>query len=67
MRATYRAYDEYHHEDSFRKRARVLVLVLGEEEQRRQTDLLDVQPDEDVLEGLGKEESSGVARARLLE
>lgn len=67
MSATYRAYDQHNHEDSFRKRTRVLVLVLGEEEQRRQTDLLNVQPDEDVLEGLGEEQSSGVARARLLE
>lgn len=64
---TYRAYDEDNHKNSFRKRTGVLILVLREEEQRRQTYLLDVQPDEDVLEGLGEEQSSGVARARLLE
>ena len=34
------------------------VLVLGEEEQRSEADLLDVQPDKDVLNRLREEQSA---------
>lgn len=48
-------------------RARFPVLVPRKEEERRQIDLLDVQPDEDVLDGTREEQATGVARGGLAE
>lgn len=40
---------------------------LGEEEQRSEANLLDVQPHKDVLDGFGEEEPAGVPRDGLVE
>lgn len=39
-----------------------LVLILSEEEQRGETDLLEVETDKYVRHGLGEEQTAGVAR-----
>lgn len=65
--STYSADDEHDHQRALWDRAWVIVPILSEEEQRREADLLDVQTNEDVLEGLGEEQPARVARARLLQ
>ena len=59
--------DKDNHECAFWHSARVSVLVLRQEEQRRETDLLDVHPDENVLHRLREEQSTGLSSRRLVE
>lgn len=47
---------------TLRDRCGLLVGVLGEEEQARHTHLLNVQADKDVVDRLGVEQSTGLAR-----
>ena len=47
-----------------RDTGQLALFILCEKEQRCHADLLNVQPDEDVLDRLWKEQSAGVARPR---
>jgi hypothetical protein len=40
----------------------MFVLILRDKEQRAQTDLLNVHPNEDMLDGLWEKETAGIAR-----
>lgn len=55
------------HQGAFGNSTGFVVFVLRDEEQGSQAELLDVQPDEDMLKGFGEEKASSVARSRLLE
>ena len=59
--------NEHDHERALGDRARLVVLVLREEEQRRETDLHNIQPYEDVLHGLREEQASSLPVRRLVE
>ena len=63
---SYRDYNEDDHEDAFWDCADATVLVPREEEQGGQADLLQVQSDKDVVNGLGVEKASRVARVGLV-
>jgi hypothetical protein len=56
---TYSEDDQDNHKRAFRHR-------LGEEEQRGEADLLDIQAHKDMLERLGEEHTARVRRRRLL-
>ena len=63
---TYREDNQYDHETTLRKRARLVILVLREEEQGTQAELLDIQPNKYMLKCPGEEEPARVARMRLV-
>ena len=58
--------NQYDHDTTLRKGARLVILVLREEEQSTQAELLDIQPDKYMLNCLGEEEPARVARMRLV-
>ena len=58
--------DQYNHETPLRKRARLGFVVLCEEEQGTQAELLDIQPNKYMLDRLREEESTRLARMRLI-
>lgn len=59
--------DKHDHQRALGNRTLFLVAVLRKEEQSSETDLLDVQSDEHVLDSFGEEEASRVVCTGLLE
>ena len=57
---TYRECDEDNHERTLRNSAGMAVGILREEEQRSQTDLLQIQSHKYVMNSLGEEKSTGL-------
>ena len=64
---TYSDNEEDNHQCAFGYSAWSIIAILSEEEQCGEAYLLNVQPNENMLECLGEEHASSVVRARLLQ
>jgi len=62
----HRENNQYDQETTLRKRARLVIFVLREEEQGTQAELLDIESNKYMLNCPREEESARVARMRLI-
>lgn len=63
---TYSEHDQDDHKSTLRNSTGIPIRILSQKEQRAQADLLNIQPNEDMLDCFGEEQSTRIARRRLL-
>jgi hypothetical protein len=64
--AAYREDNQYNHKCTLRDRTWLMLIVLGEEKQGAQAELLDIKPNEYMVQRFREEEAAGFAGGRLI-